>query len=75
MEAIEQAARDAAHVNPDNPMLPLPAIVRPHDLNALNHLGVALVGNQKKPLIDWAWFYAIQYLYLKHHPDMNRAYI
>ncbi|KAJ5990201.1 hypothetical protein N7522_010408 [Penicillium canescens] len=24
MEAIEQAARDAAHVNPDNPMLPSP---------------------------------------------------
>ncbi|OQE22781.1 hypothetical protein PENFLA_c012G10923 [Penicillium flavigenum] len=52
MEAIEQAARDAAHVNPDNPMLPLPAIVRPHDHNALSHLGAAIVGNQKKPLID-----------------------
>ncbi|OQD90817.1 hypothetical protein PENANT_c001G06456 [Penicillium antarcticum] len=52
MEAIEQAARDAAHVNPDNPMLPLPAIVRPNDHNALSHLGVAIVGNQKKPLID-----------------------
>ncbi|KAJ5497468.1 hypothetical protein N7463_009455 [Penicillium fimorum] len=52
MEAIEQAARDAAHVNPDNPMLPLPAIVRPNDHNALSHLGAAIVGNQKKPLID-----------------------
>ncbi|KAJ5873837.1 uncharacterized protein N7529_002267 [Penicillium soppii] len=52
MEAIEQAARDAAHVNPDNPMLPLPAIVRPNDHNALSHLGVAIVGNQKRPLID-----------------------
>lgn len=52
MEAIELAARDAAHVNPDNPMLPLPSIVRPNDPNALDHLGVALVGNQKKPLID-----------------------
>ncbi|KAJ5940388.1 hypothetical protein N7516_000556 [Penicillium verrucosum] len=52
MEAIEQAARDAAHVNPDNPMLPLPAIVRPSDHNALSHLGAAIVGNQKKPLID-----------------------
>jgi hypothetical protein len=52
MEAIEQAARDAAHVNPDNPMLPLPAIVRPNDPNALSHLGAAIVGNQKKPLID-----------------------
>ena len=53
MEAIEQAARDAVHVNPDNPMLPLPSIVRPGDSHALSQLGVAVVGNQKKPLIDW----------------------
>lgn len=52
MEAIEQAARDAVHVNPDNPMLPLPSIVRPGDSHALSQLGVAVVGNQKKPLID-----------------------
>ncbi|KAL1971346.1 hypothetical protein VTN77DRAFT_298 [Rasamsonia byssochlamydoides] len=52
MEAIEQAARDAAMINPDNPMLPLPTIVRVHDPNALQCLGVAMVGNQKKPLID-----------------------
>lgn len=52
MEAIAQAAQDAAHVNPDNPMLPLPSIVRPGDSNALSQLGVAIVGNQKKPLID-----------------------
>lgn len=52
MEAIEQAARDAAHVNPDNPMLPLPSIVRPNDHNALGHIGVAMVGNQKKLLVD-----------------------
>ncbi|KAL1985387.1 hypothetical protein VTN96DRAFT_7948 [Rasamsonia emersonii] len=52
MEAIEQAARDAAMINPENPMLPLPTIVRVHDPNALQSLGVAIVGNQKKPLID-----------------------
>jgi len=52
MEAIEQAAREAAHVNPDNPMLPLPTIIRSGDPNALKYLGVAIVGNQKKPLID-----------------------
>lgn len=52
MEAIEQAARDAVHINPENPMLPLPSVVRLHDPNALRHLGVAIVGNQKKPLID-----------------------
>ena len=52
MEAIEQAARDAIHVNPDNPMLPLPSVVRLSDPNALGHLGIAIIGNQKKPLID-----------------------
>lgn len=52
MEAIEQAARDAAMINPENPMLPLPTIVRVHDPNALQSLGVAVVGNRKKPLID-----------------------
>ncbi|KAL2830554.1 hypothetical protein BDW59DRAFT_141096, partial [Aspergillus cavernicola] len=51
MEAIEQAAREAAHINPDNPLLPLPAIVRPSDPNALRHLGVSVVGHQKKPII------------------------
>lgn len=52
MEAIEQAARDAAYINPDNPLLPLPTVVRPSDPNALSSLGVAIVGNHKKPLID-----------------------
>lgn len=52
MEAIEQAARDAVHVNADNPMLPLPSIVRPGDPHSLGQLGVAIVGNEKKPLID-----------------------
>ncbi|KAK3203865.1 hypothetical protein GRF29_106g858249 [Pseudopithomyces chartarum] len=40
MEAIEQAARDAAHVSPDNPMLPLATIVRHNDPNGLAALGV-----------------------------------
>ncbi|OJJ44942.1 hypothetical protein ASPZODRAFT_70239 [Penicilliopsis zonata CBS 506.65] len=52
MEAIEQSARDAVHINPDNPMLPLPSIVRAGDRHALRHLGVAIVGHQKKPLIN-----------------------
>ncbi|KMU89660.1 arrestin domain-containing protein [Coccidioides immitis H538.4] len=52
MEAIEQAAREARHINPDNPMLPLPTIVRAHDPYALNYINVAIVGNVKKPLID-----------------------
>ncbi|KAH8696336.1 arrestin domain protein [Talaromyces proteolyticus] len=52
MEAIEQSARDAAFVNPENPMLPHPTIIRYRDHNALAALGVAVVGKQKKPLID-----------------------
>lgn len=52
MEAIEQAAREAVNVNPDNPMLPLPSVVRPSDPNSLSYLGVAIVGNHKKPMID-----------------------
>ncbi|KAK2746964.1 hypothetical protein FQN57_002536 [Myotisia sp. PD_48] len=52
MEAIEQAARDARHINPDNPMLPLPNIIRVHDPQALRYLGVAMVGNVKKRVIE-----------------------
>lgn len=52
MEAIEQAAKDAAHVNADNPMLPLATIVRATDANALACLGVTMVGKTKKPLIE-----------------------
>ena len=52
MEAIEQAARDAASVNPENPLLPLPKIVRVHDANAIRCLGYGIVGNQSRPLIN-----------------------
>lgn len=52
MEAIEQAAKDAAHVDQDNPMLPAPTIVRVNDYNALHTLGMTMVGQQRKPLIE-----------------------
>lgn len=52
MEAIEQSARDAANVRPDNPMLPAPAIIRMNDNNALHTLGMTMVGNVRKPLIE-----------------------
>ncbi|KAK8219298.1 hypothetical protein M8818_001032 [Zalaria obscura] len=52
MEAIEQAAKDAAHVSPDNPMLPAAQIIRDNDPNGLRALGVSVVGGQKKPLIE-----------------------
>lgn len=52
MEAIEQAAKDAANVKPDDPMLPAPTIVRTTDFNALHSLGMTMVGNTRKPLIE-----------------------
>lgn len=52
MDAIEMAAKDASHVDPNNPMLPAPNIVFAHDRDALAHLGLCLVGGQKKPLIE-----------------------
>jgi len=52
MEAIEQSAKEARTINPDNPMLPLPYIVRFHDPQALQCFGVAMVGNVKKPIIE-----------------------
>lgn len=52
MEAIEQAAKDAAHVDQENPMLPAPTIVRMNDYNALHTLGMTMVGQQRKPLIE-----------------------
>ena len=52
MEAIEQAAKDAANVRPDNPMLPAPTIVKLNDYNALHTLGMTMVGTTRKPLIE-----------------------
>lgn len=52
MEAIEQAAKDASHVRPENPMLPAPTIVRMNDINALHTLGMTMVGDTRKPLIE-----------------------
>ncbi|KAA6406772.1 MAG: arrestin domain conatining [Lasallia pustulata] len=52
MEAIEQAAKDAAHVDQENPMLPAPTIVRMNDYNALHTLGMTMVGHTRKPLIE-----------------------
>ncbi|KAK6506412.1 hypothetical protein TWF506_011322 [Arthrobotrys conoides] len=52
MDAIEQAANDAKYVNPDNPMLPSPVIIRPKDRNALHKLGMTYVGTDRKLLIE-----------------------
>ncbi|KAK4963361.1 hypothetical protein LTR17_019219 [Elasticomyces elasticus] len=52
MEAIEQAAKDAAHISPDNPMLPAATIIKAGDPAGLRALGVAMVQGQRKPLIE-----------------------
>lgn len=52
MDAIEQAAKDASHVDPNNPMLPARVIVLANDHDSLRHLGLCMVGDQKKPLIE-----------------------
>ncbi|ORY13747.1 arrestin domain conatining protein [Clohesyomyces aquaticus] len=52
MEAIEQAAKDAAHVSPDNPMLPASTIIKANESQGLRALGMAIVGGVRKPLIE-----------------------
>lgn len=52
MDAIEQAAMDASHVDPINPMLPARRIILANDREALHTLGLCIVGGQKKPLIE-----------------------
>nr|POE46765.1 arrestin family protein 1 [Quercus suber] len=42
MEAIEQAAKDAAHISPDNPMLPAAAIIKASDPAGFRPLGIAI---------------------------------
>ncbi len=52
MDAIEQAAKDAALVDPNNPMLPARNIILANDRDSLRALGLCMVGGQKKPFID-----------------------
>jgi len=52
MEAIEQAAKDAAHISQENPMLPAQAIVKAGDPVGLKALGLTMVGGERKVLIE-----------------------
>ena len=52
MEAIEQAAKDAAQISPDNPMLPAPTVIRSTEPGGMRALGVAMVAGHRKPLIE-----------------------
>ncbi|TGO46634.1 hypothetical protein BCON_0314g00060 [Botryotinia convoluta] len=52
MDAIEQAAKDASHVDPTNPMLPACTIIRAKDPSALRALGWTMVGGFRKMVIE-----------------------
>ncbi|OAA41349.1 arrestin domain-containing protein [Metarhizium rileyi] len=52
MDAIEQAAKDASLVDPNNPMLPARTIILANDRDSLRALGLCFLGGQKKPFID-----------------------
>ncbi len=52
MEAIEQAAKDAAHLTQDNPMLPPMTIIRANDPAGMRALGYTMVGGHRKLLIE-----------------------
>ncbi|KAJ3508665.1 hypothetical protein NM208_g15787 [Fusarium decemcellulare] len=52
MDAIEQSAKDASHVDPNNPMLPARTIILANDRDSLRALGLCNVGGQKKPFIE-----------------------
>jgi hypothetical protein len=52
MDAIEQAAKDASHVDQNNPMLPACTIVRATDQNAMQVQGWTMVGGMKKMMIE-----------------------
>ena len=52
MDAIEQAARDASMVDPNNPMLPAPTIIKADHRDALRALGLTMVGGHRKLWID-----------------------
>ncbi len=52
MDAIEQAAKDASHVDPNNPILDDRTIIRANERDAIRHLGLCEVGGVKKMLIE-----------------------
>jgi hypothetical protein len=52
MEAIEQAAKDASHVDANNPMVPARTVIKASDRDSLKALGFTTVGGQRKILIE-----------------------
>lgn len=52
MAAIEQAAMDAAHVDPQSHVLAHQTVIRAGSAGAIRHLGLCEVGGVKKMLIE-----------------------
>jgi len=52
MDAIEEAAKAASQVDPNNPVLPDRTIILAHEREAIRHLGLCEVGGVKKMLIE-----------------------
>jgi len=52
MLAIEQAAKDASHIDANNPMLPAKTVIKASDKDALKALGFTTVGGQRRILIN-----------------------
>jgi hypothetical protein len=52
MEAIEQAAKEASLVDPNNPMLPAATIIKADHKDSLRALGLTMVQGQRKLWID-----------------------
>lgn len=52
MDAIEQAAKDASHVDPNSPQLAKPTIIYAQQRDAIRYLGFCEVGGVKKLLIE-----------------------
>jgi len=52
MKAIEEAAKEAARLNRDNPMAPAPYIIKYNDPEGLKPLGMCMVGGERRLLIE-----------------------
>jgi hypothetical protein len=52
MDAIEQSAKDAADLNQENPQLPMQMVIGAKDPAGLALLGIQMVGDQRKVVIE-----------------------
>lgn len=52
MPAIEEAAKEASKISRENPMIPAMFVVKAHDLKGLRHVGMTIVGGERKLLIE-----------------------